>query len=90
MTGTCKSTRYGEGCGHPTSWHVGSGVCCCCNWQQNDSGHVEDCDRCRPILAAYVERRQAEAAPLHAECGHAFGRCRYLPGRTPATGDSPS
>lgn len=57
---TCKSTRYGEGCGHPTSWHVGSGACCCCNWQQNDPGHVQDCERCRPILDAYVARSQAD------------------------------
>lgn len=58
MTAICKSTRYGEGCGHPVDQHDGPPAkCCCCSWRQNDPGHVEGCDRCRPILAAYVKRQ---------------------------------
>ncbi len=56
MTAVCKSTRYGEGCGHPVDDHTGQGDCCCCNWQQNDPTHVDNCDRCRPILTAYLKR----------------------------------
>lgn len=80
MTVTCKSTRYGEGCGHPVGEHDGTGSCCCCNWQHNDPSHVDGCGRCRPILAAYVERQRIKAEPLHAACGHAFGVCRFTQG----------
>lgn len=42
----CRSTRYGQGCGHPTTEHDGIGDCCCCNWKHNDPAHVRDCIEC--------------------------------------------
>jgi hypothetical protein len=42
----CKSTRYGVGCGHPTTDHTGKGECCCCNRKHNDPVHVDGCFRC--------------------------------------------
>jgi hypothetical protein len=42
----CRSTRYGRGCGHPTTEHNGTGECCCCNWKHNDLAHVWECIEC--------------------------------------------
>jgi hypothetical protein len=63
---TCKSTRYGPGCGHPVEKHTGSGDCCCCNWQQNDPTHGASCPRCRPIIRAYLIRQYGDE-PIPAE-----------------------
>ena len=47
---TCKSSHLGEGCGHPTTDHVGDRTtqvdCCCCTRKQNDMGHVDACLDC--------------------------------------------
>lgn len=75
---TCKSTRYGPGCGHPVGNHDGTGECCCCNWRDNDPSHVEGCERCKPILDAYLARQQVKAQAIHdRDCAHALGLCRY-------------
>lgn len=40
QTVICRSTRQGQGCGHPVDDHVGPGTiqkdCPCCNWSQNE------------------------------------------------------
>lgn len=50
MNAVCKSTRYGQGCGHAVDDHVGNQSpnqdCCCCNWQHNVPGHRENCIEC--------------------------------------------
>lgn len=60
MSALCRSTRYGPGCGHPTSEHTGAGDCCCCNWQHNDPIHGAICQRCRPIIRAYLLRQYGD------------------------------
>ena len=46
----CKSTALGDGCGHPTTDHIGDRTtqtdCCCCTRKQNDMGHVDSCLDC--------------------------------------------
>ncbi len=68
----CKSTRYGEGCGHPTVDHVGEGKtpnadCCCCTWRHNDPTHVETCLDCSITHAKYRLRHDGKPNPTTAD-----------------------
>lgn len=49
-TAVCKSTRYGDGCGHPTPAHDGTGSCCCCNGNHNDPEHAKTCLDCATLV----------------------------------------
>lgn len=46
----CKSNRWGAGCGHNTTDHLGpdspNGDCCCCTGRHNDAAHVDTCLDC--------------------------------------------
>jgi hypothetical protein len=58
---TCKSTRYGPGCGHPVEDHTGNGPCCCCNRLHNDPRHVNDCASCQQKRLAGISGYYREA-----------------------------
>ena len=47
----CETNRWGPGCGHATTDHLGEGKtpnieCCCCTWRHNDQSHVDGCLDC--------------------------------------------
>lgn len=66
----CKSTRFGEGCGHPTADHVGeakapNSECCCCTRRHNDPSHVEGCLDCSIVHGKWqVRTRSGKQTPL--------------------------
>lgn len=72
-TVTCRTTRYGAGCGHPVTEHDGKPerTCCCCNRQHNDPDHAANCLDCNlrriePTLAEGTTSGEvAELLPEH-------------------------
>jgi hypothetical protein len=62
-----RSTRYGAGCGHPTTDHVGAASpqpdCCCCTQRQNCSSHIDTCLDCSVVHAKYRLRHEGISVP---------------------------